>query len=98
MVLSIFVWPEQELDGPKIASAPIDQRRLRSSEGEGAESLGSGPAPAIHSETSPAYWRVVSSSAAFIAAAREQKLVGLFTQRSEVAGEDLTGFLPKLKF
>ena len=31
---------EQELDGPKIAGAPIDQRRLRSSEGMGAEKLG----------------------------------------------------------
>jgi hypothetical protein len=30
---------EQELDGPKIAGAPIDQRRLRSSEGMGAEKL-----------------------------------------------------------
>ena len=28
---------EQELDGPKIAGAPIDQRRLRSPEGMGAE-------------------------------------------------------------
>ena len=30
---------EQELDGPKIAGAPINQRRLRSSEGMGAEKL-----------------------------------------------------------
>jgi len=28
---------EQELDGPKIAGAPIDQRRLRSPEGMGTE-------------------------------------------------------------
>src|SRR3954470_7703185 len=48
---------EQELDGPKTAGAPIDQRRLRSPEGMG--SLGSSPIPAIHSETSRAYWRVV---------------------------------------
>jgi len=31
---------EQELDGPKITGAPIDQRRLCSSEGMGAEKLG----------------------------------------------------------
>ena len=30
---------EQELDGPKIAGAPIDQRRLRPPEGMGAEKL-----------------------------------------------------------
>src|SRR3954464_9646532 len=52
----------QELDGPKIACAPIDQRRLRPPEGMGPKSLGSSPVPAIHSETSRAYWRVVMAN------------------------------------
>jgi hypothetical protein len=50
---------EQELDGPKITGAPIDQRRLRPPEGMGAEKLRIKSIPVIHSETSRAYWRVV---------------------------------------
>ena len=71
---------EQELDGPKIAGAPIDQRRLRSPEGMGTEK------PRFKSDSGNPFRdkrRIgVSSCSGPVAAAREQKLVGLFTQRS----------------
>ena len=88
---------EQELDGPKIAGAPIDQRRLRSSEGMGAEKL------RFKSDSNNPFRdkpRVLACrhAAALVAAAREQKLVGLFTQRSQVAFDGFTGLLRQLKF
>jgi hypothetical protein len=87
---------EQELDGPKIAGAPIDQRRLRSSERMSAEKL------RFKSDSSNPFRdkpRVLACrhAAALVAAAREQK-VGLSTQRSQVAVDGFTGLLRQLKF
>ena len=88
---------EQELDGPKTAGAPIDQRRLRSSEGMGAKKLGLKSDSGNPFRDKP---RVLACrhAAALVAAAREQKLVGLFTQRSQVAVDGFTGLLRQLKF
>ena len=50
---------EQKLDGPEIASPPVDQEAfVRRSECV-PNSLGSSPTLPIHSDTSRAYWRVV---------------------------------------
>ena len=69
---------EQELDGPKIAGAPIDQPRLRPPEGMGAEKL------RIKSDSGDPFRdkpRVLACrhAAALVAAAREQQFAGLFT-------------------
>ena len=51
---------EQKLDRPEIASPPVDQGRfVRRSECV-PNSLGSSPTLPIHSDTSWAYWRVVT--------------------------------------
>jgi hypothetical protein len=75
---------EQELDGQKIAGAPIDQRRLRPPEGMGAEKLRIKSGSGDPFRDKP---RVLACrhAAALVAAAREQKFAGLFTRRSQVA-------------
>jgi len=50
---------EQELDGPEIAGALIDQGCFGASQGMRPKQPRVQPTPPIHSETRRAYWRVV---------------------------------------
>ena len=103
--VNLFRYRERVIDlnaqisdgGPKITGAPIDQRRLRPPEGMSAEKL------RIKSDSGDPFRDkpcvlACRHAAALVAAAREQQFAGLFTRRSQVAVDGLTGLLRQLEF
>src|SRR5262245_19683425 len=88
---------EQELDGPRISRAPVDQGRLRSSQRMRPEQ------PRIEPDAANPFAdqaRVLACRHTAISspAAREKKLAGLLTRCSQVVVDGLTGLVGQLEF